>query len=158
MPNSDEKVILSRYDDIWLATTRGYSHYAKAFGLSDTALDVLYLLDHAQGGAMTQSMVVKMTGYSKQLVSSVVKDFIRLGYIATEVAPDDRRRKSLVLTEVGKQFAARVMGPLDEVDTKIRALVSDEQWDYMMSLADSYVAFLEEAVQQAERLNKRSQA
>lgn len=61
------------------------------------------------------------------MVNAVIKNFSKKGYIKSTVHPKDRRKKLIMLTEKGRQFAASIIDPMDEAEKKAFSQLSTKQ-------------------------------
>ena len=94
-----------------------YEDYARKQGLNGKSLLILlWIYRHPQG--ISQQTITRYTYSTKQVVNAVIKNFSEKGYIGSIAHPKDRRKKLIMLTERGRQFAASVIDPMDEAEKK----------------------------------------
>ena len=86
-----------------------YEEYAKSVGLSYTGLIILYEIYEIEN--CTQKKLCEYCFIPKQTVKAVVTSFYKNGWIMLEEMPQDRRNKTIHLTEKGrKESNANVSG------------------------------------------------
>lgn len=94
-----------------------YEDYARKRGLQGKSLLILlWIYRHPKG--ISQQIITRHTYSTKQVVNAVIKNFSKKGYIKSTVHPKDRRKKLIMLTEKGRQFAASIIDPMDEAEKK----------------------------------------
>ena len=85
-----------------------YDEYAKRHGMMMKTLLVVNVLFYAQEG-MTQRDICGRTVQSKQTVNLIVKNLRAQGYVTVDEAPDDRRIKTVRMTEAGRAYCGHVV-------------------------------------------------
>ncbi|NRG61258.1 winged helix-turn-helix transcriptional regulator [Streptococcus suis] len=114
-----------------------YEDYARGHGLNAKCLSILMWIYYNPGG-VTQNWVSKKTYSSKQVVNAAVKKFLDGGLVVLEENPADKRHKKIKLTEEGKQFASRILDPLEEAENKALSQLSQEEQELMLGLIQRY--------------------
>lgn len=79
-----------------------YEEYAKSVGLSYTGLIILYEIYEIEN--CTQKKLCEYCFIPKQTVNAVVTSFYKNGWIMLEEMPQDRRNKTIHLTEKGRKI------------------------------------------------------
>ncbi len=102
---------LQRYYSLWKACNAMYEEWARTQGLSDNGVLVLYSFCESDEPC-TQKSISQKWCIPKQTVNTILKDFMKKGYVEMVSAPEDRRNKLLSLTESGKAFAHSVIDKL----------------------------------------------
>ena len=69
------------------------------------------------------SDIVRDLGVSKQAAGQLVDTLVARGYLERSVAPEDRRRLTITLTERGRAAAAVIRSAVDRVDAELLARV-----------------------------------
>lgn len=123
-----------------------YRRAAQVFGLSDTALWVLYEL-FRRGQPMTQLELCRMGYYPKQTIHSLVRRFAQEGIVSLQPHPESGKEKLLCLTPAGKALAARTALPLYEAEKRAIARFSPGELDAYLQLQGKLVTFLREETQ-----------
>ena len=104
-----------------------YEEYAKSVGLSYTGLIVLYEIYEIEN--CTQKKLGEYCFIPKQTVNAVVTSFYKKGWITLEEMPQDRRNKTIHLTE-----------------KKAMEQLSESERETLMSLTKKYVTCFKDAM------------
>jgi DNA-binding MarR family transcriptional regulator len=72
--------------------------------------------------------IAALVGTSKQAASQLVDTLVMRGYLTREVAPEDRRRVVLALTDRGEEAAAVIGEAVEDVDGAITRRVGAEAY------------------------------
>lgn len=83
-----------------------YHAVAEKYGLSDTAMWVLYLVSE-EGGDLTQQDLCRQSCYAKQTINTAVNILVKNDLVELIPIPGTRNRKRIHLTEVGRELADR---------------------------------------------------
>lgn len=106
-----------------------YHEVAVAMGVSDSVLDILYVICGA-GDSCLQSEIYKMTGMSRQTINSSIHKLEKEGIVC--LAQGQGRNTVVSLTEKGKEFSSRRIDPLQEIENRIWGeWTVDEQQQYL---------------------------
>lgn len=116
---------------------RAYEAYAKANGLTYITLTVLEAIYEMPNGC-TQKQVVETTRYPKQTVNLAIKSFLEDGYVELKETPTDRRNKSILFTENGKEYAEKIVAPLVEAEASAMEKLGAEQSETLLRLLKEY--------------------
>ncbi len=115
-----------------------YEDYAKSVGLSYTSLCILSEIYRSDG--CTQKQLCSLCFLPKQTVNAAVTGFSNKGWLRMQELPEDRRNKTLHLTELGRSETARILQNLQECDRiAISSLTEDEQ-EQLLSLTRRYMS------------------
>lgn len=87
-----------------------YELYARKYNLTAKELFVLDIVWFAPGGCL-QSEICERLSATKQTVSAIIKKFWKLGYISLTESETDRRNKIVRFTELGKDYAGKIIPP-----------------------------------------------
>ena len=113
-----------------------YHEAAVKIGVSDTVLDILYVLCEQEGQCL-QSDIFRLTGISRQTINSAIRKLER-----------DGRNTLVCLTEKGRDFSAQKVRPLFQIENKIWSeWTVDEQERYLLftqKYRDSFKKYLHE--------------
>lgn len=90
-----------------------FEEYAKSVNLSYMSLKVLEVLYMHQEGC-TQKQIAEECFFTKQSINLIIKGFWQQEYVVLQEQAHDRRIKTVLLTESGKQYAAQIIGPLQQ--------------------------------------------
>ncbi len=104
-----------------------YELYARKYNLTAKELFVLDIVWFAPDGCL-QSEICERLSATKQTVSAIIKKFWKLGYISLTESETDRRNKIVRFTDMGKEYAAKIIPPAAnaEVDAMSELDLSDE--------------------------------
>ena len=93
-------------------------------------LFVLYALDAHE--PITQKEIADRTGLSKQTVSTVMRGLKAEKLVSLCTAETDRREKAVRLTPEGKQYAAKELAPLIQLEQRVFDVVGAERMKQMI--------------------------
>ncbi len=127
-----------------------YEDYARKRGLQGKSLLILLWIYRYPKG-ISQQTITRHTYSTKQVVNAVIKNFSKKGYIKSTVHPKDRRKKLIMLTEKGRQFAASIIDPMDEAEKKAFSQLSAKQ---QQTLIETTHLFTDVLTQEFMRLIK----
>ena len=108
MKESDLYEILLQYNHIFKDTDEVYHRLAGAFGLSNCAFWILYLLRETSR-EYTQAGICEVLQLPRQTVNSALKKLQSLGYIRMESDGKNQKNKLLRLTSEGIHFASETV-------------------------------------------------
>lgn len=88
----------------------------------------------------TQKQICEKTLLPKQTVNNVVTAFYKSGYIELREFPENRRIKTIHLTEKGAQYADTLIPHIHQADKLAMESLTEEQQDMLLHLMDRYVS------------------
>lgn len=88
-----------------------YEAYAKSKGLTYLSLMVLEVICEL-GEGCTQKQISENTHYPKQSINLVVRSFWEKGLVELKEQPENRKNKSITLTEKGRELCRDAVEPL----------------------------------------------
>lgn len=107
-----------------------YHEAAVKIGVSDTVLDILYVLCEQEGQCL-QSDIFRLTGISRQTINSAIRKLERDGL--AYLKQGEGRNTLVCLTEKGRDFSAQKVRPLFQIENKIWSeWTVDEQERYLL--------------------------
>lgn len=124
-----------------------YHDLAVRFGLSDTALWVLYALCTAEK-PYTQYDLCNAWRFPKQTVHSAIAKLEKLGYLTLHPVSGTRNRKEVSLTPAGGSFCAGTVLPLLEAEKRAYLRFSAEERETFLRLLEEQIAFLREETEE----------
>lgn len=135
--------LLLRCNSTYKDTDEVYHRFAKAFGLSDCAFWIFYLLQESDR-TYTQAEVCDTLSFARQTVNSALKNLQTQGYIT--LLPDDRSKKNkrLSLTPKGKAFAEDTVDRVIEAELCVLEQFSPQERETFLALNQKYGALLRE--------------
>ena len=128
-----------------------YRRLARHFGLSDSALWILYALE-ASGAPVTQAELCGYLSLSKQTINSALKQLEHSGHICLSDGPG--RKKYLRLTRQGRALSDRAIRPTLEVERGAFLGLSEEERASLLALDRKYLPLL---LQKSEQIFNISQ-
>ena len=122
-----------------------YHEAAVKIGVSDTVLDILYVLCEQEGQCL-QSDIFRLTGISRQTINSAIRKLERDGL--AYLKQGEGRNTLVCLTEKGRDFSAQKVRPLFQMENQIWSeWTVDEQERYLLftqKYRDSFKKYLHE--------------
>ncbi len=103
-----------------------FENYARQNGINSKFLLVFKWLYHNPEG-ITQEFICKQTYSSKQVIQSIVKNYMGKGWLYLEAIPNDKRRKLVRMTELGAKEIAALIEPLSLIEAKAMSVLTKEQ-------------------------------
>jgi DNA-binding MarR family transcriptional regulator len=97
---------------------------AEYFGVNRTAMRCMDVLDRA--GLLTAGEIARQTGLTSGAVTALLDRLERAGYVRRLRDDTDRRRILVEMTDLARQGAAEVYGPLAEVLSEYDKYSDDE--------------------------------
>ena len=149
MPENILKEQERRFCEIVQKIDRLYEDYARSRGMTYMSMSVLEAICQL-GDSCTQKQICRQTHYPKQSVNLIVKALWQAGHVALEELPEDRRNKRILLTDAGRAYAQKTVGPLWEIDREATARLTAEQRETLLRLLSVYADAYEQGVRQAE--------
>ncbi len=122
-----------------------YHRASLKLGISDSVSLILYTIYDA-GGSCLLSEIYKKSGISKQTVSSALRGLEGKGVLVLEQYKG--RAKKVVLTEAGREYAARTAGRLFEAEMRSLDAWPTEEINEYICLMEKYVAGLRGQIEQ----------
>ncbi len=122
----------------WQSISVIYEDYARKSGISYNSLYILNAILYTEN--CTQKQICEKTLLPKQTVNNVITSFFKSGYIELREFPENRRVKTIHLTEKGMQYAQTLIPHIHEADCKAMEALSEEQQDMLLKLMDTYVS------------------
>lgn len=108
-----------------------YHSAADKFGMSDTAMWILYVLSEPDS-CVTQQDLCRQGSFPKQTVNTAISNMVKNGYVTLEPIPGSRNQKRIVLTDAGRELAIIKVDNLRKAEEKAYgALTFDELETYL---------------------------
>ena len=102
-----------------------YHSAAVKFGLSDTAMWILYVLSEPDSCVTQQDLC-------RQTVNTAISNMVKNGYVTLEPIPGSRNQKRIVLTDAGRELTEGTMCKLRMAEERAYgALTVDELETYL---------------------------
>ncbi len=135
MKELDRPQNLKRFYLDWQKLNHIYEEYAKQHGLTYISLFTLQLIDDGT----TQKELCDTLYFPKQTVNKVIQSFEKKGYIELADNIQDRRSRSIMLTEKGREFQNRVISAIENAELSAFASLSDNEQETIADLWETYI-------------------
>jgi len=122
----------------WQSLNTIYEDYARKSGISYNSLYILSAISQTEN--CTQKLICEKTLLPKQTVNNVISAFYKSGYIELRELPENRRIKTIHLTDDGKAYAQTLVPHIHEASCKAMQTLSEEQQDELQNLMNLYVS------------------
>lgn len=122
-----------------------YDEYAKSNGMMMKTFLVLNVLFYAKDG-MTQKEICERTFQSKQIVSNIVKNLLGEGYVTLIEMEDDRRNKTVRLTDAGRTYAERPVRHITCSEDTAMSMFTPEEQEQLIALSRRFTKNLTDLV------------
>lgn len=123
-----------------------YDEYAKSVGLSYTSLYTLHMIALTEN--CTQKFIADQMFLPKQTINSIVTAFNRQGLVELKELAEDKRHKTLHLTEAGRIFAQRIFPRIEAAEQNSMAQFNEEERTVFLKLMNKYVASFSKEMKQ----------
>ncbi|QQF53011.1 MarR family transcriptional regulator [Campylobacter fetus subsp. venerealis] len=126
-----------------------YDEYAKKSGMLMKTLLVLNALYYAKG-SMTQKEIAERTFQSKQTVNLIIKNLLHDNYVTVEENPENKRNKSVQLTEEGRLYAKDPVVHITWAEDTAMSMFAPEEQEQLISLSRRFTKNLIELINGSE--------
>lgn len=126
----------TRFNIVSWETDNLYHAIALKFGLSDSAMNILYILSYENGKAPL-SFICRYSGLQKQTVNSALRKLEDEGLIKLESI--NGKEKSVLLTEKGKEKAKYTVDHLIEWENDIITSFDEKDFSLLLSMNEKYL-------------------
>lgn len=134
--NIEEKTKV--FCNAWQSISIIYEDYARKSGISYNSLYILNAIQQIKD--CTQKQICEKTLLPKQTVNNVITAFYKSGYIELREFPENRRIKTIHLTDKGEKYADKLIPHIHEADKAAMNSLTEEQQDTLLSLMNTYVS------------------
>ena len=121
-----------------------YEEYAKSVGLSFTSLSLLSAIYRAE--QCTQKKLCESCLLPKQTVNAVISSFYKKGWIRLEELPEDRRNKTIHLTDTGRAEAERILQKVRQSEQRAMSSLSEQEREVLLAATQRYVRGCKDAM------------
>lgn len=135
---ADIRAQIAQYCNLLHEWNASYEEYAKSTGLSYTSLSILNAIYNNPGH--TQKELAESCFLPKQTVNAVITSFLKNGWVKLEEMPEDRRNKTVNLTETGMEHAAKIIVKVRECEDKAMSGLTEEQREALLELTRMYIS------------------
>ena len=135
---------IRQFDACLQEWSASYEDYAKSVGLSFTSLSVLSVIYETE--RCTQKLLCEVCFLPKQTVNAVITSFYKKGWVRLEELPEDRRNKTIHLTETGRAEAERIVQKICQSEIESMSRLTEEEREMLLSATRRYVLGCKEAM------------
>ena len=125
-----------RLRESWRPVDKVYEEYAKSIGMPYTSFSVLWCVLFNEN--CTQKDICQRTWLPKQTVNTIITDFYKNGFVVLEERPEDRRTKTVKLTEKGKEYAQDAVQHIRHAEYVAMEQFSTEERELIIGLMKRY--------------------
>ena len=116
---------------------------AVKYGLSDTALWILYLVSE-ETGSLTQQDLCRQSCFAKQTINTSVNRLVKNGLLELIPIPGTRNHKRVQLTPAGRELADRTTQRLKKAEEKAYGRFSEAELQMYLETTRRVTAYLRE--------------
>ena len=124
-----------------------YDEYSKRHGMLMKTLLVVNVLFYAKDG-MTQTEICRRTFQSKQTVNSIIKNLLTDGYVTITEIPENRRNKTVRMTEAGRAYCEKVVRHITWAEDTAMSMFTPEEQKQLINLSRTFTKNLTMLVNQ----------
>ena len=122
-----------------------YHRVARACGLSDCALWLLYTL-REEGAPLTQTQLSETLSLPRQTVNSALKKLVEAGYLRLEAVNGNLKNKQVSITEAGDAYLHRTVDRVFDLEDAAASRLTAEERASLLALGQKLLdAFRAEA-------------
>ncbi len=132
-----------RYNILAWETDSVYHTISVEFGLTDSAVNILYLLSF-DGGSALLGDIVKYSGLQKQTINSSMRILEKKGLLTLKLV--DGKSKRAVLTAEGKELCRETVDRLIEWENRAMNSFSQDEVDIFLALMEKYLKSMKESL------------
>ena len=110
-----------------------YREAAVNFGLPDCSMWVLYFVISSEAPVTQQDLIEKMM-FPKQTINSAVMKLAKEGLLELRIIPGTRNRKTILLTERGKDLAQKTVARMLNAELRAVEAMGTERMEQFVSL------------------------
>lgn len=120
-----------------------YHNTAVRFGLSDTAMRVLYLVSETDE-VLTQQDLCRQNFSAKQTIHTAINGLVKNGFVELIPIPGTRNHKKILLTASGQALPDRTVNRLKEAEQRAYGRMSEEDLQTYLELTSRLTSHLRE--------------
>lgn len=121
----------------WHLLNKFYEEYAKSIGFTFSSLNVLCIISNVE--QCTQKIICERTYLPKQTVNNIITSFYKQELIYMVEFPEDRRTKTIHLTDKGLEVARKVLPVISDTEEYAMDQFSEEEAEMLLKLLQRYV-------------------
>ncbi len=121
----------------WHLLNKFYEEYAKSIGFTFSSLNVLCIISNVE--QCTQKIICERTYLPKQTVNNIITSFYKQELIYMVELPEDRRTKTIHLTDKGIEVANKVLPVISDTEEYAMSQFSEDEAEMLLNLLQRYV-------------------
>jgi len=106
-------------------------------GITNTQYGILFVIKRHPG--IDQISVSKLLGLDRSTTGMVLGKLEEAGFVGRSLGLQDRRKRSLALTEAGVEMLARLAAPARRAQSRLLSAFSPEERETFIGLLDKFV-------------------
>ena len=142
--HSDIQAQICEYCSYLQTWNASYEEYAKSVGLSFTSLSILSTIYRTEN--CTQKILTEQCFLPKQTVNAVIISFYKKGWVELRELPEDRRNKTVHLTEAGRTAVEPILQRVQQSEQLAMSRLTEEERAVLLSATRRYVTECREAM------------
>lgn len=139
------ETLMGRYNRLSKMSNDLYRHAARACGMPETALWILYSLREPE--IRTQAELCSVMFQSKQSVHSALQKLVEDGYVTLTPAPENHRQKHISLTPSGDALARSTADCIRRAETQALDSLTPAEADAFLNGYETLLTRLEVQLQ-----------
>lgn len=120
-----------------------YHSVAVKFGLSDTAMWVLYLVSETDDD-LTQQDLCKQSFYAKQTINTAITSLVKNGFVELIPIPSTRNHKKVHLTDAGRALVESKINRLKIAEQNAYGKLSEAELQSYLDITSRLTGYLRE--------------
>ncbi len=134
----DINTTVKAFCNAWQSLSIIYEDYARKAKVSYNSLYILNTIKESPN--CTQKQICEQTLLPKQTVNNVISNFLKNEYIELIELSENRRIKTIHLTDKGRQYAATLIPHIHHANRLAMETLTREQQKTLLHLMDIYVS------------------
>ena len=127
-----------------------YHSVAVKFGLSDTAMWVLYLVSENEDD-LTQQDLCKQSFYAKQTINTAINSLVKNGFIELIPIPGTRNHKNVHLTDTGRELVMGTTNRLKIAEQNAYGKLTEKELQAYLDITSRLTGYLREETEKLIR-------
>lgn len=137
MKNRSVSTFIKEFMEIDKRINQFYQDKFKQWGLTTNAYLALDLLQNRPEGIEPAQLADEL-GIQRQLVTLIINDFDKRGFILKKENKTDHRRKQILLNKKGTRFVKEVIDQVMETDSRALMPFTDSELSLMLDFHQRY--------------------
>ncbi len=129
-----------------------YHSAAVKFGLSDSAMWILYMVSELKEN-VTQQILCRQCFYPKQTINTAISNLIKNGYILLEPVHGARNQKRIILTDKGHELTSSTTDILRDAEERAYSHLSVQELEIYLKMTEKITSSLKSEIQAIEVKN-----